>query len=160
MSVAENYAGKKRLIFHLRYINKHICTRKVKFDDWKCFRHFLNSGPKYMFKFNLKSEYHHIDVNENFQTYLGFSWKIEENSALFLFKKIVRPFVKYWHKHLIKISSFPDDGLSMSESFSEAICNSHFVLETLQKSGFVVNCEKLVWEPQEVMTWFGINFSY
>ena len=52
-----------------------------------------------------------------------------------------------------------DDDLSVAESFSEAICNSQFVQETFQKSGFIVNCKKSVWEPQEVMTWLGITLN-
>ena len=52
-----------------------------------------------------------------------------------------------------------DDGLSVAESFSEAICNSQFAQETLQGSGFIVNCEKSVWEPQEIMTWLGITLD-
>ena len=70
-----------------------------------------------MFKFDRKSGYHHIDINETFQTYLGFSRKIDGkvrhfvftvlpsglSSVPFLFKKIVRPLVKYWRKHLIKM---------------------------------------------------------
>ena len=52
-----------------------------------------------------------------------------------------------------------DDGLSVAESFSEAICNSQFVQETLQKSGFTANCEKSVWEPQEVTSWLGITLD-
>ena len=66
LSVAENSAGKKRLTLDLRYVNKHIYTHKVKFDDWKCFQNFLNAGSKFMFKFGLKSGYHHIDINETF----------------------------------------------------------------------------------------------
>ena len=126
-----------------------------------------------MFKFDLKSGYHHIDINETVQIYLGFSRKIAGkvrhfvftvlpfglNSALFLFTKIFRSLVKYWRRHLIKIACFLDDGLSVGESFSEAICNSQFVQETLQKSGFTVNCEKSVWEPQEVTSWLGITLD-
>ena len=52
-----------------------------------------------------------------------------------------------------------DNGLSVAESFSEAICNSQFVQETLQKSDFIVNCEKSFWEPQEIMTWLGITLD-
>ena len=67
--MAENSAGKKRLILDLRYVNKHIYiyTHRVKFDDWKCFQNFLNAGSKFMFIFNLKSGYHHININETFQ---------------------------------------------------------------------------------------------
>ena len=78
----------------------------------KLFSKFLNAEPKYMLKFDLKSWYHHIDVNENFQTYLGFSWKIDGkvshfvftvlsfglNSAPLLFTQIVLPLEKYWGK--------------------------------------------------------------
>ena len=53
-----------------------------------------------------------------------------------------------------------DDGLSEAESYSGTICNSQFVQETLQKSIFIVNCEKSVWEPQEVMTWLGITLDF
>ena len=88
-----------------------------------------------MFKFDFKSGVHHIDVNENFKTYLGFSWKIDVkvrhfvfivlpfglNSAPHLFTKIVCPLVKYWQKHLIKISYFLDGGLGVAEYLFEAI---------------------------------------
>ena len=72
LSVAEDSYGKKRLILDLRYVNKHIYTEKVKFDDWNCFKNFLDENSKYMFKFDLKSGYYHIDINKNFQKYLGF----------------------------------------------------------------------------------------
>ena len=52
-----------------------------------------------------------------------------------------------------------EDGLRQADFFSEAICNSQFVRETLKQSNFIVNCEKPVWEPQEVMTWFGITLD-
>ena len=38
-----------------------------------------------LFKFDLKSGYRHIDINETFQTYLGFSWKIDGKVRHFLF---------------------------------------------------------------------------
>ena len=85
LSVAENSAGKKRLTLDLRYVNKHIYTHKVKFDDWKCFQNLLNAGSKFMFKFDLESGYHHIDINETFQTYVGFSWEIDGKVRHFLF---------------------------------------------------------------------------
>ena len=76
LSVAENSAGKRRLILDILYVNKHIYTHKVKFDDWKCLQNFLNADSKFMFKFDPKSGYYHIDINETFQTYLEFLWKI------------------------------------------------------------------------------------
>lgn len=173
LSVAENSVGKKRLILDLRYVNKHIYTEKIKFDDWKCFQNFLTAKSKFLFKFDLKSGYHHVDINENFQKFLGFSWLVDGkikhfvftvlpfglSSAPFIFTKLVRPLVKYWRKNLIRIACFLDDGISVAESLIEGIQNSNFVRETLQKAGFVVNIEKSAWEPQESITWLGITID-
>ena len=81
------------------------------------------------------------------------------NSASFLFTKIVHALIKYWHKHLIKITFFLDEGLNVAESFSKAISNSQFAQDILQKSSFIVNCKKSVREPKEVMIRLGITLD-
>lgn len=67
LSVATNSHGKKRLILDLRHVNKCVFNNKFKLED-------LNSAIKYcnendfMFKFDLKSDYHDLDINpSNFQ---------------------------------------------------------------------------------------------
>ena len=90
LSVSENSAGKKRLILDLRYINEHLYKDKIKFDDWKCFENYLQHTDGYASEFDLKSGYHHVDVFEEHQTYLGFSWKI--NNILKFFVSAVLPF--------------------------------------------------------------------
>ena len=63
-----------------------------------------------MFTFDLKSGYHHVDIHEDFQTYLGFSWGEGASrrfyvfrvlpfglaSACYVFTKLLRPLVKRW----------------------------------------------------------------
>ena len=71
LSVSENSASKKRLVLDLGYINEHLYKYKIKFDDWKCFGNYLEHTDGYVFKFDLKSGYHH--VFEEHQTYVGFS---------------------------------------------------------------------------------------
>ena len=44
-----------------------------------------------------------------------------------------------------------DECLCLLELLFEAIPSSNFVQETLQKSEFVVNGEKLIWQTQEFM---------
>ena len=83
-------------------------------------------------------------------------WPVRLESVPFLFGKIIHPLVKYWHKKLLKITCFFDKGLSLLESLFEVIPSLHFVQETLQKSAFVVNGEKPIWETQEVMIEFRI----
>ena len=63
-SVSINSSGKKCLTLDLRYISTHVYKYKIKFEDWKCFEHYLESKEEYLFKFYLKNGYHHIDIFE------------------------------------------------------------------------------------------------
>ena len=73
LSVAFNRSGKKRLILDLHEVNLHIWKDKVKFEDFKvALTYFKKQG--FMFKFDLKSGYHHIDMAQWCHTYLGFCW--------------------------------------------------------------------------------------
>ena len=74
LSVADN--GKKlRLILDLRYINKHLRVQKFKYKDLRTFQNLFSKGD-FFFKTDLKSGYHHLDILEGHQKYLGFSWCI------------------------------------------------------------------------------------
>ena len=67
---------KHRLILHLREVNSHLYKGKIKFDDWKSFQSHLEGSKGYLFKFNLKSGYYHINIFNDHQTFLGCSCEI------------------------------------------------------------------------------------
>ena len=74
LSVSVQATGKKRLILDLRYVNKCLRKMRVKYEDWKiALSYFMKEA--FMFSFDLKSGYHHIEIFKVHQTYLGFSWK-------------------------------------------------------------------------------------
>ena len=61
----------------------------------------------YMFSFDLKSGYHHVDIYEPHRVYLGFSWTVQGltqyyvfavllASACYAFTKLLRLLIKYW----------------------------------------------------------------
>ena len=85
LSVSINSSGKKRLILDLRYANTHVYKDKIKFEDWKCFEHYLEGKEGYLFKFDLKKVYHHIDIFKPHQKFLGFSWVFKGNTKFFVF---------------------------------------------------------------------------
>ena len=85
LSVSIDSSGKKGLILDLRYVNMHLYKDKIKFDDWKCFENYLIANKSYLFKFDLKNVYHHIDIFDSLQTYLGFSWDIKGATKYFVF---------------------------------------------------------------------------
>ena len=171
LSVSINSSGKKRLILDLRYV--YVYKGKIKFEDWKCFEHYLEDKEGYLFKFDLKNGYHHTDIFEPHQKFLGFSWAFKGNikflvftvlpfgltSAPFIFTKVVRPLVKYWRFNSVKITCFLDDGIGIEYNYEEAKRKSEFVQETLTKSGFIPNIQKSTWKPCKILTWLGIDIN-
>ena len=173
LSVSTDSRGKKRFILDLRYINNYLYKDKIKFDDWKCFENYLEANKGYLFKFDLKSGYYHVDIFSPHQTYLGFSWVIGGttryffftvlpfglSTAPFIFTKILRPLVKYWRLHAVKIAVFLDDGISIEYDYNQALSNSKFVRNSLIKAGFVLNENKSVWTPSKNMVWLGMEID-
>ena len=131
----------------------------------------MNKG--YLFKFDLKNGYHHIDIFDSHQTYLGFYWDIKGatkyfvftvlpfglSSAPFVFTKAVRPLVKHWRSHAVKIACFLDDGLGIAYTYQDALSYSNFVKTTLINSGFVPNVTKSIWIPCKRIIWLGIEID-
>ena len=81
------------------------------------------------------------------------------SSAPKLFTKGLRPLVKYWRNSGLKIVVFLDDGWGVNKDFSSTKKDSDFVLETLQKCGFLVNMDKSVFIPAQVLQWLGLMWD-
>ena len=140
----------------LRYVNTHVYNDKIKFEDWKCFEYYLEGKKWYLFKFDLKNDYHHTDIFEPHQMFLGFSWVFKDiiksfvftvlpfgrTNAPFVFTKIVRTLVKYWRFSSVKITCFLDDKIGIEYNYEEAKRKSEFVQEILTMSGFIPNIQK------------------
>ena len=149
LSVSSN-KGKKSLILDLRYVNLHIWKDSVKFEDWKVFSNYLTKDC-YIFKFDLKSGYHHLDIYPPHQTCLGFSWVIDGQERYFcftvlpfgpdIFTKLLRPLVKFWRYHGLLIVIYIDDGICISIGLEQALRNSRFIKDSLKKADFVANSE-------------------
>ena len=169
LSVSTNAKGKQRLILDLRFVNSHLYREYIRFDDWRSFEKFLVLDG-FLYKFDLKSGYHHIDIFSDHQTYLGFSWRAKHYvftvlpfglaSAAFIFTKIFRPLVAFWHSHGIKLCLYLDDGVGVEKSYNEAKRKSMFVRETLLRAGITCNNEKSVWEPTKILTWVWVSIDY
>ena len=116
-----------------------------------------------LFKFDLKSGYHHLDVFPPHQAYLGFSWIIDGElkyfgltSSPYIFTELLRPLVKFWRFNGLLIVIYMDDGIYISVTLQEARRSSKFIRQSLIKAGFVPNPEKCTWEPTESSEWLGL----
>ena len=79
----------------------------------------------YLFSFDLKSGYHHVDIYEPHRKYLGFSWVLQGvtqfyvfavlpfglATACYAFTKLLRPLIKYWRGQGLRALLYLDDGI-------------------------------------------------
>ena len=173
LSVSIQSSGKKRLILDLRHVNHFVWKQKFRCEDWRVLLSYVNKGD-YLFSFDLKSGYHHIDIFPDHQTFLGFSWVFSGtvryfcfaslpfglSSAPYVFTKCLRPLVKFWRSNGIKIVAFLDDGCGKGDSLPMAKENSLFVRSSLSSAGFVANSAKSLWTPTQTLVWLGLNWEF
>ena len=174
LSVAIQPCGKKRLILDLRHVNKCLVKQRVKYEDWKFALAYFAKGS-YMFSFDLKSGYHHVEISQDYQTYLGFSWKASDSgdeifyvftvlpfglsTAPYVFTKLLKPLEKHWRLQGISLAIFLDDGWGTVQDREECRATALAIRNDLGSAGFIVNDEKSVWEPTQVLNWLGITWN-
>ena len=127
-----------------------------------------------MYKFDLKSGYHHIDICQPHQQFLGFQWALSGDrsryfcftvlpfalsSAPYLFTKIFRPLVRYWRGLGIHLVLYLDDGAGWEKDFLSTQHCSNIVRSDLVRAGVVPNCDKSVWTPVQRLEWLGISWD-
>jgi len=173
LSVLGNPEVKLRLVLNLRYLNQFLHVQSFKYEDLRIAALIFEQG-EYLFKFDLKSGYHHVDIWPEHYKYLGFSWDLDgiENYyvfkvlpfglsiACYLFTKLMRPLVRYWRGRGLKAIVYLDDGIVAVKGKDEATIESKKVRQDLELAGFIVNIEKCVWDrPSCKIEWLGFNMD-
>ena len=74
LSVVEKSMGKKRSIVNFGHINKFLYKQNIKYE-YLCVAKLLFKMGDYMFLFDLKSDYIHIDIDPAHHKYLRFAWE-------------------------------------------------------------------------------------
>ena len=71
-------------------MNKCLKKYRFKYEDWRvALRNFEKDA--YMFSFDLRSGYHHIEIPSEHQTFLGFSWEFHQAEGFQYFVFLVLP---------------------------------------------------------------------
>ena len=165
LTVAQNKAGKLRLVLDCRHINPALFQFKYKYEYANLARTVFEKGD-HMITFDLKSAYHHIRIDPRFQTFLGFFWKGKYMTftvlpfglamAGFIFSKVTREVVKYWRSQGRNIIMYLDDGIAGNKSLESTITLSSLIQTDLKRFGFVIANEKCQWQPSQLITWLGL----
>ena len=167
LTVSVNQSNKKRLILDLRLVNFFVRKEKIKFEDWNTALQ-LFKNDSLLFKFDLRSGYHHVDICCQQQTFLGFQWKNDFYcftvlpfglcSSGYIFTKVLRPLVRYWRENGTNLILYLDDGLGITSQENSAH-DSSFVRITLIKAGFLINEEKSIFKPCKSLEWLGLRWN-
>ena len=127
----------------------------------------------FLFKFDLKSGYHHLDIFEPHQSYLGFTWEWNSTQSYFVFTvlpfglstacyaftKLLRPLVGYWRGQGLRVVLYLDDGIVAIEGLDKAIEASKKVKVDLASAGLIANEQKSQWEPEQRLIWLGFEIN-
>ena len=165
LSLSTQSSGKKRLILDLRHVNLYVYKQKFKCEDLKVALSIISRGYS-LFKFDLKSGYHHVEVFPEHRKFLAFRWGFGDgvicyfqfavlpfslSSAPCLFTKLFKPVIKMWRSNGIPKIVFLDDGLGRGATKLTAKIHSLKVHSDLIRFGFIVNLAKSRWDPSHVI---------
>ena len=168
LTVATNKVGKQGLVLDCRHLNKCLQKFKFKYEDAIVARRLFEKGT-YLFSFDLRSAYHHIDIFSQHRTYLGFKLIEGETTKYFIFRslpfglatagfifnKLVRVVVQYWRSAGHQVEMFLDDGIGGNTNRDKAVKSSKFIKGTLYDLGFLIAEDKCKWDPVLQAVWLG-----
>ena len=144
--------NKFRLVIDLRHVNNFLVRFKFKYEDLRSLSQVLEEGH-WVFTWDLRSGYHHVDICVEHQTYLGFSWRFNGvpryytfavlpfglSSACFCFTKLLRPLVKRWRSMSHSSFVYFDDWFGSQPDQCSAAAAAVIQKRELNSSGFLVN---------------------
>ena len=149
---------------------------KVKFEDAKTMLFsFVYTSQNWLFSFDIKSGYHHIDIFPPDQEFLGFSWfkdgfthfyKLNFSvlpfgltTGPYILIKVMGPLVRYRRLQAFRIAVYLDDGLGVCPSFADCFSLSLAVKSDLFHAGFVANTQKRIWAPVQSLRGLGYRWD-
>lgn len=153
-------------------MNPHLHKFKFRYEDAVTAKEMLKMAD-FMFTFDLKSVYHHIEIYEEHRQYLGFSW--EENGKIsyfvynvlpfgisaagYIFSKVLREPVRHLRSEGIKIITFLDDGIAAGSSFEVTSKVSYSIKMLFQNLGFLFADDICNWIPSQNCDWLGLHWN-
>lgn len=156
---------KLRLIFDARYINKHLIIPPLRYEDLGFAHQFLRPND-FMVTFDLKKGYHHVDIHDEYLTFLGFEWDGQFYvfsslpfglaSACWAFSKITRELLSKWRRQGYRCSGYLDDSIHAHQSpdiLSERVSST--IVPDMRQCGLVINEEKSDMVPLQIRDYLG-----
>ncbi|KAK3286834.1 hypothetical protein CYMTET_5623 [Cymbomonas tetramitiformis] len=162
-------APKKRLIWNGKYVNSFIVVQKFKYESLAFVRDLLFWQGS-LWSFDLTSGYHHVELHQDFHTYVAFSWRerfyvfkalpFGLAPAPYFFTKITNELAARWRRQGAGLVHYLDDFLFIQRPSGRPFAEEQAaVLGDVEDSGFLVNQEKSVLDFQQLIEFLGIGID-
>ena len=155
--------GKLRMIVDLRQLNKYCEIPKFSQEDIRCALSLVSSDD-YMITCDLKSGFHHVPLDSDYQNYITFCWNgvyykwkvIPFGLCLspYYFCKIVRSVIQYFRSQGLRVMAYVDDFL-LAATNTDIQNQRDYFLDTLQNLGWHVSWEKSSLDPSQAKRYLG-----
>jgi hypothetical protein len=157
--------GGFRPIVNLKPLNSFVKYEHLKMENLETVRFLVRKGDWFV-KLDLKDAYLTVPIQNSQKKYLRFKW----NGRIFQFKcmafglapaprvftKLLKVVVAFLRKQGIRLVVYLDDFLIMNESEEGARADLKSMLDILEFLGFLINWEKSVTNPANIMEYLGM----
>ena len=160
--------GSHRLILNLKKLNVDIPYKHFKMDSLQTALQLVTPGC-FMTSVDLKDAYYSVPIHTADRLLLRFVWKdvLWEFNAMpnglalapRMFTKLLKPVFSNLRASGFASTSFIDDSLQVSPTFSAAAMNVKETVKLLTKLGFVIHPEKSVLVPTQKMVYLGVEID-
>lgn len=163
--VKKKQAGKFRPIVNLKPLNQFIRYQHFKMENLESVRYLVREGD-WMVKVDLKDAYFTVAIEKTFKKFLRFRWRgriYEFNCMAFglapaprVFTKILKVVMAFLRRQGIRIIIYLDDILVLNGTKEGTLADLKLVVDLLYSLGFLINWEKSMVIPSQVMEYLGL----
>ena len=156
--------GSHRLILNLKQLNRSVEYHHFKMENLKNAITLMTPNC-FMATIDLKDAYYSVPVNVNHRKYLRFIWKNQLfqytclpnglSSAPRLFTKILKPIYATLRSQGFENVGYIDDSYLQGGTFADCDTNVAVTADLFCNLGFLLNQEKSVFEPRQIITFLG-----
>ena len=154
LGVAFNSAGKRRLIWDGRHVNRHLRKRPFRMETLQREGRALFERSNFGGTLDISSAYHHVDMAPEAVAYLGFEWNgvfyrfnvlpFGLSSSPWLFTTVMGHCVKFIRFKGSDLMGYLDDLIFASESARGAVESAQRMIHILREFGWLIHPTKCV----------------
>ena len=163
--LVQKASGAWRPVLDVSKLNKYVTKTKFSMETIQSVLSSIQQGD-WMISMDMKDAYFHVPIHQASRPYLRFMFnrKVYQFKALCfglstapqVFTRVLAPLGKIIHLAGFRIVLYLDDWLIIASSKAELLRAKTFILKLTTELGILINLEKSVLDPSQVITYLGV----